>query len=395
MPDAHARILAALELQEPDRVPTLAIMNEYSTINTILGKRPSPLGFFFKNPFAAKLLDAVFPLMNKFDVLSTLTIEREMERFAYDIAASAVKMDYDAVWVSYAPVFRFLDSAHAEDFFGRTYDVVMDGCGNVAAPMYRGGTIKSPADWYALDKKAILRFPEKANRFYSSVSRDFADRIFLFGLYGFGLFEHLWQPMGFERFAVAVRKEREFMQRVVRFYTDLDCMMLEALADAGMPALVYANDLAYRSGPMVNPRVLDELLGDAYRRITETAKELGMKIILHSCGNIGSLLSWVADCGFQGVHPLEPTAGMDLSEAKRSIGDRLCIVGNLDITHVLVDASRDEVFETVREAIRDAGPGGGYILAPNHSHSGISVERLQWMLDAAEQYGAYPLRFTG
>ena len=77
------------------------------------------------------------------------------------------------------------------------------------------------------------------------------------------------------------------------------------------------------------------------------------------------------------------------------MGGRICLIGNLDITHILVDASREEVFAAVKQAISDAGEGGGFILAPDHSHPDISVERLRWMVEAAREYGVYPLRLQG
>jgi uroporphyrinogen decarboxylase len=137
--------------------------------------------------------------------------------------------------------------------------------------------------------------------------------------------------------------------------------------------------------------MLEELFGDSYRQITETAHALDMQILMHSCGNVQSLLEWFADCGFDAVHPLEPTAGIELARAKELVGDRMCLVGNLDVTHILVDAGREEVFATVRKAIKDAVHGGGYILGPDHSHPDISVERLRWMVEAVEEYGHYPL----
>ncbi|MBU4175160.1 MAG: hypothetical protein KKB90_01130 [Actinobacteria bacterium] len=88
---------------------------------------------------------------------------------------------------------------------------------------------------------------------------------------------------------------------------------------------------------------------------------------------------------------LEPTAGIELATVKEMVGDRLCLVGNMDITHILVDADNDEVFEAVRESILAAGKGGGYILAPTNSHPDISVDRLYWVLEAVEKYGYYPL----
>lgn len=382
----HDRVMAALELREPDRVPTFDLMNEYAVNNDILGKKPHPMGPILNNEYGARVMDFLFKLPG-----SAYFLDMELERFSNLGAAAAVEMAYDAAWITYFPIMRFRDSKIIVDIFGRYNDVFIDEKGNLANPVYRDGLITSPDAWRTWDKKDILRLPEKINRAFSKIFKKYGDKFFMFGFCSYGLFENIWQPMGFERFAVAIRKERDFIESMIRFYADLYCLMVEAVADAGLPGMVYTDDLAFRSGPMINPRQLEELFGDHYRRIVETAHSTGMKMIVHSCGNVTSLLEWFADCGFDGVHPLEPTAGMTLSETKEIVGDRMCVMGNLDITHILVDATREEVFEAVRQAISDAGRGGGYILAPDHSHPGISVERLRWMVEAVQQYGRYPL----
>ncbi len=386
MSEKHERVVAALELREPDRVPTMDLISEFSTINKILGSKPSVASKLFANPRMGWLLDRVLPYTKNLDIA-----DWEISRFAYHATAAMAELGYDSAWVNYLPVFRYLSSTRVEDIYGRYFDIAFDRVGNLSTPMYRGGLISSQEDWKAWDKRAILRLPERAYRTYKRIQKDFGDKIFIFGIFSFGLFENTWQPMGFERFVVALRKEKEFVRRVIRFHADLQCMGIEAMADAGLPGVLFGDDLAYRSGPILSPRTLEEFYGDAYRRITETAHRLGMKIIMHSCGNTSSLLEWFCDCGFDGVHPLEPTAGMDLASVKQAVGDRICLVGNIDITHILVDATREEVFEAVRQAIKDAGAGGGYILAPDHSHPDMSVERLRWMLEAVERYGRYPL----
>jgi uroporphyrinogen decarboxylase len=381
------RVTAALELKEPDRVPTMDVMEEYSNIYDVLGKKPTPLGFLFTNRYTSVVIDRLAPLINKLHIMDS-----EMATFSYDRTEAAVKMGYDAAWVMHVPVFRFRDSKVAEDIYGRYYDVSVDSRGNIDLPVYRGGLIDSPADWESWDKRDVLRLPERANRAYSNIQKDFGGRIAVFASFLYGLFENTWQPLGFKRFAVAVRKEPDFLRRMIKFYEDHYCLMVEAWADAGVPGAVYSDDMAYRSGPMLNPRIMEELYGDSLRRITETAHSLGMKMVVHTDGMVYPLLQWFADCGFDGVHSLEPTAGVDLAKAKEIIGDRLCLLGNLDITHILVDASKEEVYEAVRASIEAAGRGGGYILAPTNSHPEMSVERLRWMLEAVDEYGHYPLR---
>ncbi len=385
------RVLAALAGQEPDRVPVMDLLNDYAVVFTILGKRPNPVSRLFGSRWTAAFLDRFLPLFNR-TPLGPWATYSEMAKFAYDAVAAARRMEEDAVWFSFFPFFRVRSSRVVHDIFGRCMAVSFDGMGNMATPLYQSGLIAGPMEWQSWDKRPMLRLPELAHRALAPIARDFGDDIFLFPCVDFGLFENTWQPLGFERFTVALRKDRAWLGEMIDFHAELYCDMLEAIAAAGMPGIIYGDDLAYRSGPMVNPRLLEELYGDGMRRIVRKAHSLGLKIVMHSCGDVTSLLEWLAGCGFDALHPLEPTAGVNLAEAKERVGDRLCLIGNLDITHLLVEGTRDEVFRAVREAIGDAGRGGGFILAPDHSHADISVQRLKWMAEAAKEYGVYPLR---
>ena len=47
--------------------------------------------------------------------------------------------------------------------------------------------------------------------------------------------------------------------------------------------------------------------------------------------------------------------------------------------------------EAVRKAIHDGAKGGGFILSTCHSHSYVDPLRLKWMVEAAHEYGRYPI----
>lgn len=383
MAAVHDRVIAALERREPDRVPTMDMMVEYANIMEILGRRTLPLEPFFRNRYTAKVID--FLASHAF---TTLPVDIAMDVFSYDRTAAAVKMGYDSAWVQHTPAWKGGDSKEMYDIYGRQFTLAFDEAGNLNTPMYRSGLIDSLETWRAWDKRDMMRMPTKNLKAYKKIQRDFGNDIFVFGSFSGGLFELTWQGMGFERFVVATRKDRALLDRMVAFYTDLYCLILEAMSEAGLPGAVYSDDLAYRSGPMLSPKQYESLYGEGYRRITSTAHRLGMKIVIHSCGNVYDLLPWFADCGFDGVHALEPTAGVELKRAKEIIGDRLCLLGNVDVTHILVDASREEVFEAVRQSIEDAGgASGGYIVAPTNSHPEVSVRNLRWMIEAVKEYG--------
>lgn len=392
----HRRVLDALELREPDRVPTFDLMLEPGVVGAILGKKPSVSDRLLspRNP-AAPIINRYMELLGRSRALhervNSWLIEDYNLKLALDGAKAAVEMGYDSAWTPYNPIMRPLNTRQMTDIHGRLLDVTVTEAGFQEPPAYREGMIKSEADWIAWDKRPLLALPAKGNAAYSKVVAEYGSKIFLIGFVTYGIFENTWQAMGFEEFVVASRRQKRFVTRMIKFYEDLHCMLIEALADAGVGAYFYTDDLAFKSGPMINPRVLEELFGDSYRRLAGTAHSAGIKIIIHSCGNVLPLLNWFADCGFDAVQSLEPTAGVTLAEAKRVVGDRLCLIGNIDVSKVLVSGTREEVFEAVRQAIREAGPGGGYILSPEHNHAGVSVQRLRWMLEAVREYGAYPL----
>lgn len=388
-------MLSALELREPDRVPVFDLMMEPSLVYSILGEKPGLADRLIADPRGAKAFDRLLPAANRSRFLKKAVVDaltdQELVRLAHASIEAGAGMGYDAVGVIFFPVFRMQDSRRFEDIYGRLYEAAISESGFLGDPIYRGGLIDGPDAWRALDKEPFFRLAARANEVFVDVQKRNAGRVFPFGMVSTGLFESTWQMMGFDRYVVAVRRQREFVSRVIKFLEDHICLTFEAMADAGVPGVLYSDDLAYRTGPMLNPRLLKEMFDDSYRRFVETAHTLGMKIMFHSCGNVSGLLEWFADCGFDAVNPLEPTAGMDLAEAKRAVGDRMCLVGNIDVTHVLVDADREEVFAAVRQAITDAGKGGGYILAPDHDHEGMSLERMRWMLEACREYGRYPL----
>ena len=82
---------------------------------------------------------------------------------------------------------------------------------------------------------------------------------------------------------------------------------------------------------------------------------------------------------------------MDLAKVRAQAGHKLVLVGNLDVSYLLVRGTQEEIEDAVKKAIGDAAQGGGYILSSCHSHSNIDGTRLKWMVEAAHKYGKYPI----
>ena len=107
---------------------------------------------------------------------------------------------------------------------------------------------------------------------------------------------------------------------------------------------------------------------------------------------IWKLFDMLIDVGFDAIHPIDPTAGMDLGEAKAKYGDKVCLMGNVDCTYIMTWGTPDEVREDVKRCIRQAAKGGGYICTTSNSvHSATKPENYIAMVEAIKEYGKYPI----
>ena len=115
-------------------------------------------------------------------------------------------------------------------------------------------------------------------------------------------------------------------------------------------------------------------------------------MIFHSDGDITALLEMVIDAHFSGIHPIDPNV-MDINRVKEEYGDRLALLGNINMDFPLSRGNPKDVEELVIKRIRGLAPGGGYILSTSNSVAEyIPLENYIAMLETGHKYGKYPIK---
>lgn len=110
---------------------------------------------------------------------------------------------------------------------------------------------------------------------------------------------------------------------------------------------------------------------------------------LHICGKVDDRIDLMVETGVDG---LSFDQNVNLAKAKRDFGDKVCLIGNVDPVGVLFLGSPEDVTQTSRVCIEQAGEGGGFILAPGCGvPPDAPVENLLALHEAAHRYGQYPL----
>lgn len=195
--------------------------------------------------------------------------------------------------------------------------------------------------------------------------------------------------MGLDGFSFALADDPGLVDTVLGRYADWTIAIVRHLRDVGVDLVWTFDDMAYRTGPMFSPRVFRTVFLPHLRRVADAIKGEGFPWIVHSDGNLMPILDDLLTLGFDGLHPLEP-GPMDIAAVKRDYGQRVCLVGNIDLHYTLTQGTPAEVEAEVKERIQTIGQGGGYMISSANSiTSYCKVENVWAMINAIRSYGAY------
>lgn len=210
---------------------------------------------------------------------------------------------------------------------------------------------------------------------------------------GHEAFEYSWHLLGgMDKLLLNYILNPALVHRLAELVWSYQKRLLENVAGLGVDVLLTGDDYAGTMGPLVSPEHLDQFVLPALREAVQIAHDHGLPFIKHTDGNLWRILDLIVDTGIDGLHPIEPLAGMDIGEVKERYGDRIALVGNVDCSLLLPLGSEEQVVEAVKETIAKASFGGGHVLSSSNSiHPGVDPSNFRAMLGAVREFGRYPL----
>ena len=202
----------------------------------------------------------------------------------------------------------------------------------------------------------------------------------------------LFLPYG-SLFLHAMASEAELIDRYMEITTEGIMPVLRAQLELGVDGICGANDWCYNKGPMISPRMFRRFIVPHLKRIVDECHKHGVPFIKHLDGNTKLHLPILVDeVGIDAYHSIEPSADMDIGWVKQEYGDRLTLIGNIDCGDVMVNGTPEGIREQVRQIIRAAAPGGGFIFATSNAMTdGTPLENMWAMFDAVQRFGQYPM----
>ncbi|HEB33013.1 MAG TPA: hypothetical protein ENI15_19385 [Spirochaetes bacterium] len=196
--------------------------------------------------------------------------------------------------------------------------------------------------------------------------------------------------MGMQEMLIKYITEPQLVKDVIRISVDYNMRVMEIAVEEGADIIFSTDDYASNYSPLISPAQFKEFIFPELKKIVKRVHELGVKYIKHCDGNIKPIIDMIIDTGIDGLHPIDPGAGMDIAEVKKKYGDRVCLIGNVDCKFTLGVKSVTEVEDEVKQIITGAGQGGGLMISSSNSiHSGVKPENFLAMIEAAKKFGVY------
>jgi uroporphyrinogen decarboxylase len=177
------------------------------------------------------------------------------------------------------------------------------------------------------------------------------------------------------------------LDRLVEHWLERARFLIEAVGE-NIDVIMYGDDIAHNTGPMVSPAMYRRLLKPYQMRVCSALHGWSSaKVLYHTDGDVSTLMGDFIDAGVDALNPIQVTAGnmADTAGLKRRYGDRIAFWGGVDTQQVLPFWKPEQVKAEVRRLVSDLAPSGGYIAsASNDIIADVPPENIVAMLEALD-----------
>lgn len=199
-----------------------------------------------------------------------------------------------------------------------------------------------------------------------------------------------WQDaavlFGIERLILETFDDPEWVHSLLRILLERKKHFIRSMEGARFDLVEHGGGDA--SSTVISPKIFDEFVAPYDAELIELAHLAGQKVVYHTCGGMMPILEMIADMNPDAMETFTPPAmggDVDLIEAKKRIGHRICMIGGFDQFHYLKGCTPEETRRAVRKCFEEAGEGGGYILAPSDHFFDADTELIEAYADEAKK----------
>lgn len=199
-----------------------------------------------------------------------------------------------------------------------------------------------------------------------------------------------WQDaavlVGIEKLILAVFDDPAWVKELLAILRDRKIAYLHSMRGVSMDLLELGGGDA--STTVISPAIFNEFAAPFDSELIAAAHAAGQRVVYHTCGGMMPILEDIAAMNPDAMETFTPPgmgADVDLAEAFRRIGDKVCFIGGFDQGQFFLNSTPEETRSEVFRCFEACGRNGGYIIAPSDHFFDAKPELLKAFADAARE----------
>lgn len=188
----------------------------------------------------------------------------------------------------------------------------------------------------------------------------------------------------------ALHDRQDLAEAFMKKYWEINKKIARITCRANIDA-VYGVGGSYVTLSIISPDLYKRYVVPELAEITRICHEEGKPVIHMINGRSDAVLEMAADTGIDAISPLERAScggDVDIGEAKKRIGDRVCLFGNVDPISTLWKGSVGDIEREIKEIIDVAGQESGLVITTSDQVAiDTPEENLHAYVKAVHQYG--------
>ncbi len=378
--NSRERVLAALEHEEPDRIPldlgscfvSGIAKNAYLNLMNHLGKQVGKVEFYDT-------------------VQQVVTVDEELLR--------ELNVDVRGLIPNITRKNPITEKSHNSESFtdewGVTWEMPESSLYfNLVESPLSGDITEEDIDNFPwpdpADPRLFEGLEEKAREFYDNGYAVILESICA------GIFEMSCRSRGTQYFLMDLALNPELACKLMDKFVDIKIRFYEAAAERLGQYIQFireGDDVAGQESLMMSADMYRKLLKPRHEKIFKAQKEIFPQpfyIFFHSDGQVYDLLPDFIEIGMDILNPVQIT-GKGLDEIKREFGNDIVFWGGgCDTQKVLPFGTPEEVKSDVKQRIEHLSPGGGFIFCTVHNiQADVAPENIMAMYETLRTYGSY------
>ena len=369
------RVIAALNHQEPDRVPTGENAVDYLLVEEILGH-----GTLYNSRW--REVEALWQGRRAEIVADYITVHIDLVKtLGWDyVRVPVVPRDREYTRPVMTGPHSWLDDEGNELRFHPEHGAIITKAEDRGMTLDQLPAPDEDFEVHPSELEAVKAVAAELGGTHFIIGRTPVDGTFPFV-----------ETVGMEEYLLRMIKDPGFVKAAMEAYVLRSLKYIEAMLDAGCDAIMTTDDYCDNKGPIMGPKLFEKFILPGIVKQAELTHSKGAYFIKHTDGNTWRIMDMLLEAGIDGWHGIQPSIGMDLAKLNEKYGERLCFFGGVNC-ETLIDGSPRDVENEVKAALKGAAAGGGLVIASgNVLQPGVKYENYLAGLNTTKRFGNYPI----